>query len=177
MKDKIILNKKEFEGRTFFYNDFGCARHYRTSFRLWINKNLVKNEMNPEGKEVYYIELPCKNAKIEKTEKGTIVMRNNDSYNTYYLEPIICGYRGQSTFEIINDPEALIYVFEEYESPRGNLGIKRGGIISSKKTKLIIQVTKTGRDINNYIYYLKLDLDGNNEEIEVPNIEDLQLLE
>jgi hypothetical protein len=169
-KDKIILNEKSFEDKTFYYNDLGCARHWNPSFRLWINKTLVLTEKNEN-----YIEFPLKGAKVEKTEKGTLVLRKDEKYNTFYLPTRSCGFRGKSWFSVINDMDALIYTFEEYESPRGNLGIKRGGIISSQKNEIILRIESNGR-AGYESYYMKMDVDGNVEAIELPP-EDFSLLE
>ena len=46
---------KEFEGKRFYYIDFGSEVHGRTSFRLWVSHLLVKKD-EESGKE--YVEFP-----------------------------------------------------------------------------------------------------------------------
>ena len=177
-KKKLILNTEiTFENKNYYYVDIGKAKDWKPSFRLWVNREVTLAFYDNKGKEILFILLPAICTKVERTEDGTIIMRKNEEgYHTYYLDALICGYSGESNFEVVNDPDALIYIFEEYQSPKGNLGIKRGGLITSKKTELIIKAIINGRDINEE-YFLKLDLDGNKEEIEIPNFKDMKLLE
>jgi len=174
MKDKIFLKKKSFENKDFYFTDFGSARHWRPSFRLWVNKSLVLTEKNENNEEVYYIELPIRGAKIEKTEKGTLVMRKEEGYNIFFLPTRSCGYRGESWFSVVDDPESNVYVFENYESPRGNLGIKRGGLIVTKKDEITVMVESNGREgYSNY--HMKINLNGDAEGIEL-NKDEMELL-
>jgi len=174
MKDKIFLKKKSFEGKDFYYIDFGSAKHWQPSFRLWVNKSLISIEKNENGEDVYFIELPIRGAKVEKTEKETLVLRKDEEYNTFYLPTQSCGYRGESWFSIVNDPERDVYVFENYESPRGNLGIKRGGLIVSKKDEIMVMVESNGREgYSNH--HMKINLNGDAEGIEL-NKDEMELL-
>lgn len=135
-KEKIPLS----EERGFYYADFGSETHGRTSFRLWVNRKLVKRDEqgNP------YIEFPIR-ATIHRTEKGTLVLR--PSQNSVVFDVFIrCGYRGGSNIEVKSDIRNIV-PYSIYRSPRGSLGISDGALIEADVSKLpvVIEWHRSGR--------------------------------
>jgi len=137
---KEYLSTKTFNDKQFFYLDFGKETHGRISFRLWVNRKLVKrdNENKP------YIEFPISNAKIIKTEKGNLVLRPSEGWNTFDLF-VECGYRGSSAIEILQPEDAEKYTYSIYRSPLGSLGVSEGKLVCAKADKVIFRWKKTGR--------------------------------
>ena len=134
---RIDVSFKENEhGDKFPYIDLGYETHGRISFRLWVSGRMV--EKDEDG---YYLEFPMK-GKIERTEKGNLVLRPSDDYVVYFVfEP--CGYRGSSSIKILS-PETEAFWFSEYSSPRGSLGVSLGALINAKGS-LKYRWEKTGR--------------------------------
>ncbi len=163
---RISIKFNEYDGKKFYYADFGSETHGRTSFRLWVSSKLVQKD-NETGKE--YIEFPLK-AVIIETEKGTKVLK--PSSDTFVFDIFVpCGYRGGSNYEILSDTisEHRYYMFE---SPRGNLGVSVGGLIVTKQDKIKIKWNRTGRTYGTpakgyRMYYY----DGRVEEID--NLEEM----
>jgi len=171
---KIKLQKKVVEGKTFYYIDIGKEEHYRPSFRLWINRQLVQTD---EGGE--YISFPIQNARVIRTEKGNYVLRPEENWNTFKVG-VLCGYRGTSTFKVLEPAEAEIFSYKEYASQLGSLGISEYALVSVKSDKVKIRWERTGRLYGDApegitIYYS----DGKIEEIEglQDGLEALQELE
>jgi hypothetical protein len=137
---RIYLEKKVFEGRTYYFTDVGSGRHGRASFRLWVNGNLVKTD--EEGKE--FIEFPIENARIVKTEKGSYVLRPASGWYVFNAG-IEAGYRGTSAFRVLEPEEAEIFEYVIYHSPVGSLGISHYALINTQKDKLKIKWERDGR--------------------------------
>jgi hypothetical protein len=141
MKERMIIEKKEIEGRTFYFKNFGREYHGKSSFQLWINLKLVNFE-NEKGEP--YIEFPCENAKIIRTEKENLVLRPCEGWYVFKVG-VECGYRGESSFEILEPQGCEVFKFQEYHSPAGNLGISTYGLINSPFSKIKIKWKRTGR--------------------------------
>jgi hypothetical protein len=167
------VNKKIVEGKVFYYCPFGSETHGTPSFILWVSSKLV--EKDEEGRD--YLKFPAVNAKIIKTDKGNYVLKKIDGWITYNVG-VRCGYRGSSSYKLINPiGDEIQIVYRVYESPRGNLGISKYGIISTRQDPLRISYERTGRlygepDKGILIYYS----DGRIEEITDIDDEDLNEL-
>jgi hypothetical protein len=140
MKTKVYIDKKEIEGKTFYFKNYGDGYHGSIDFRLWINRKLVK--VDEEGKE--YIELPCENARIIKTEKGNLVLRSCEGWTVFNVG-VECGYRGASNFEILEPQNCEIFKYEIYHSPVGSLGISTYGLVNSPSPKIKVKWERSGR--------------------------------
>jgi hypothetical protein len=142
--NKVRIGKKEIEGKIYFYKDWGSEVHGKTSFRLWINRKLVK--FDEEGEP--YIEFPCVNAKIMRTEKGNLVLRGCEGWVVFRVG-VICGYRGESYFEILDPKDCEIFEYKKFSSPIGSLGISRYALVnvpcSGLDTTLKVKYSRTGR--------------------------------
>ena len=134
------LSYKEFEGKKFYYLDFGSESHGRTSFRLWINRRLIQK--NEEGKEI--VEFPAINARIERTPKENYVLRPAEGYTTFDIY-VSCGYRGGSSIEILRPEPEIVLDYFVYRSPRGSLGVSCGKVVSVKGSEIIYKWSKSGR--------------------------------
>ena len=140
---RLPLNYRETDGKQFFYVDIGSEVHGRPSFRLWVSGRLVQKETK-DNQVYYFLEFPVLNAGIARTEKGTLVLRpaqDNVTYNV--LVP--CGYRGGSSLEVVSPEMAQVYLYEEYSSPRGNLGVSQGAIIVAPLGSIRVRWERTGR--------------------------------
>ncbi len=125
--ERLSLNYRETEGKQFFYVDVGSETHDRPSFRLWVSGRLVQKETK-DGQVYYFLKFPVLNAGIARTEKGTLVLRPMPDSVTYNVL-VSCGYRGSSSFKVVSPEMTQIYLYEEYSSPLGNLGVSQGGIV------------------------------------------------
>jgi hypothetical protein len=134
------LEVKEFEGRRFYYLDVGSGYHGKANFRLWVNAGLVN--FDEGGKP--YIEFPISNARIVKTEKGNLVLRSYEGWYVFDVG-IVCGYRGSSSFEILEGDDVELFEYVIYSSPVGSLGISHYGLVNAKSDKLKVKWNRTGR--------------------------------
>jgi hypothetical protein len=164
---KWYVEKKVVEGKTFYYKDVGFTAHGKPSFRLWINKQFVEQDGGEE-----FIQLPLKGARIVRTEKGNLVLRPEQGWNTFVVG-VPCGYRGESGFQVLEPHEG--YEYKVYDSERGSLGVSTYALICTQTDKVQIQWWRTGRLYGDSprgvtIYYL-----DHEETIETEDgIEDLE---
>lgn len=170
-KKRILVGKKEAEGKIFYFADIGSEVHDRKSFRLWISSSLVERE-EKDGIEIEFITLPQKGVDIKKTEKGTLVLKKgpNNLFDIY----VSSGYRGYSNFEVLS-PTEMILPYAVYRSPRGNLGISKGALVLTKEPYVKYKWQKTGRlygDPEKGISIIYVD--GKKEELS--GVEDLEEL-
>jgi len=168
-KTKLYVEAKEFEGKKFFFKDFGSEVHGKPSFRLWINRQFVEKDEQGE-----FIQLPLKNAKVVKTEKGNLVLRPEQGWNTFAVG-VPCGYRGESGLQVEEDHEG--YMYQIYASERGSLGISTYALICTQSDKVTIEWWRTGRLYGDSprgitVYYL----DGHEETLDrtEDGVEDLE---
>jgi len=178
---RLSLNYRETEGRQFFYGDIGSEAHGRPSFRLWVSGRLVQKETK-DSQVYYFLKFPVINAGIVRTEKGTLVLRPAQDTVTYNVL-VSCGYRGSSSFEVVSPEMTQVYLYEEYSSPLGNLGVSQGGIVVAPLGSIKFKWERTGRLYGSAPTGItKLYPDGREETIDrVEDVEDLnelgQLLE
>jgi len=137
---RIYLEQKVFEGRTYYFTDVGSGRHGRPSFRLWVNGNLVKTD----DKGNPFIEFPVKDARIVKTGKGSYVLRPSPGWNVFDVG-VEAGYRGTSTFRVLEPEETETFEYVIYHSPVGSLGISHYALINAHKDRLKIKWERDGR--------------------------------
>jgi len=138
--EAYYLSKTQAEESTFYYLKVGKMGHGQPCFHLWINRKLV--QMNQEGRE--YISFPVRDAKIIKTEKGNLVLRPYQGWNTFRVG-VGCGYRGRSKYEILAPKEVEIFAFKEFRSPQGSLGISEFALVCSTSDRVKIRWERTGR--------------------------------
>jgi len=139
---RLPLKYKETEGKKFFYMDVGSETHGRPSFRLWVTQKLVQEEIK-DNQIKHYLKFPV-NAEIVKTEKGTLVLRPAQDTVTYNVL-IPCGYRGSSSLGVVSPETAQVYLYKEYSSPLGNLGVSKGGIVVAPLGSIKVQWDRSGR--------------------------------
>lgn len=169
---KYCVNAQEIEGKKFYYVDFGSETHGRKSFRLWLSSRLITKEKTKDGQEIEVIKFPIK-AYVERKESGTLVLKPSENCWTFDVY-VPCGYRGDGTIDIRSDFETVHWYYE-YQSPKGNLGISAGGLITTKNNYVKIRWERTGRLYGDppkgiRIYYS----DGRIEDIEeIENLEEL----
>jgi hypothetical protein len=139
MEEKIYIGKRIIDEKKFFVECWGSECHGKPSFLLWINRKLVKIAGDKE-----YIILPCKDAKIIKTEKGNLVLRPCVGWHVFKVG-VECGYRGESWFEILDPTDCEIFEYKVFHSPLGSLGISRYGLVNSPSPKIKVKWTRSGR--------------------------------
>lgn len=138
-KGKVYVEVREADGHRFPYVDIGAGFHGRPSFRLWISEKLLSQAEG--GKE--FLAFPAR-AAVVKTEKGSLVLRPAEDKTTYNIL-VDSGFRGGAELEVLT-PGAEVYRYEEYASPRGNLGISSGAIVVVPATAVLkVQWSRTGR--------------------------------
>lgn len=140
---KVSLKAKEAGVEKFYYIPFGCGCHGKTDFYLWINKKLVKFDESGNP----YTEFPAQNCKVIKTEKGNYVLRPEEGWTTFISVGEKCGYRGSSSFEILEPPKEMVVLlgYTIYDSPVGSLGVSNYGVVSVNGKELTIRWERTGR--------------------------------
>jgi len=134
---KIKVN--EVEGKKFYFMDLGNERNFQ---RVWINSFYFESELRGimnEYKEVLGV---FRNARVEKTQKGNIIIRKGDR-NLFFIM-VKCGYRGSSSIKVLGNDNDVIQ-FDYYHSPRGNLGISSGVVVSTKRDSIKIEWKRSGR--------------------------------
>lgn len=159
MKSKYKISFKTDEnGNKYPFLDIGSERHRRTSFRLWIEKELLSKS---EGD--YFIYFPIM-ATIETTNKGSLVLRAraSDNYHTYDIL-VKCGFRGGSEFDVLT-PYKQKFDYKIYKSQVGSLGISDGALIVSKEPQVKYKWRKTGRLYGKKAYGLTILKSNGKEE-------------
>jgi hypothetical protein len=147
-KEKFYVSKVEDEkGRKFFYIPFGSEVHGKISFRLWVSPHLLEED----EKGGLYVEFPVQGARLKKgkNEKSWILIPDVGYWTAHYYIP--CGYRGNSSFSVLEPNEYMVAKFYEYHSPRGALGISEGGLISVPIANEYIKIkwSRSGRTYGN----------------------------
>lgn len=166
----MILSVKEFEGRKFYYYDFGSEAHGRTSFRLWINHKIIERLPRTEEGKIK-LEFPLVDAEIVKTEKGNYVLRpakGKYTFNVYQAS----GYRGDAFIKIVKPKAAIEIVYYVYQSPLGSTGIDEGKLLTVDVPEITVVWHRTGRTYGaphkgmRHLVYVR-DGEVKEEEIEV----------
>lgn len=135
VKHRVSFKTDE-NGNKYPFLDIGSERHGKVSFRLWVEKELLSKS---EGH--YFVFFPIR-ATLEKTSKGSLVLRKSQKFYTYDIL-VECGFRGGSEFEVIVAHKRFDYKI--YESEVGSLGISAGALIVSEKKQIKYKWRKTGR--------------------------------
>ncbi len=137
---KLYLYQKKVEDKTFYYVVIGSETHGRPTYRLWINRKLLTDELI----EAWRFSFPVKGARIETgKDNRTLILKPDPNRNVfYYLKK--CGYRGDSSVEVDCD-DCKVYKFWEYSSPRGSTGISEGVLVETSSEKIKVRWSRTGR--------------------------------
>jgi len=143
---KVAFRENE-RGRKFPFVDIGSETHGRISFRLWVNKRFIQphivnnHAIYDEKTERWYniknfqdgfeIVFPIHDARIEKTSKGSLVLRPCKG-STVYNIMVPCGHRGGAGIDVLSPPvsDDDVFRYQEYRSARGNLGIDEGALVN-----------------------------------------------
>ncbi|MEN3039820.1 MAG: hypothetical protein ABDI07_11870, partial [Candidatus Kryptonium sp.] len=155
---KISLMIKQGEdGKSYYLSPWGSGFHGRVSFYTWYNFRVLdfQNQDKPVAK------FPIQ-GKIEKGQKENVYIIRPDEERIVFPFITKCGFRGSSKILEINPSPEIVLRFEEYKSPRGNLGVSEGALIQVRRSDfpLKIKVKYTGRlygDPPEMIYLLKLE--------------------
>jgi|GEM_PF-1398415 len=142
---KVEFREDE-RGRKFPFIDIGEEDHGKPSFRLWVSGRFVRPRIidahavwdeerqtwyHPKVQDGYEVIFPVPNARIERTQKGSLVMRPHEGSMVYNIM-VLCGYRGGADIDVVSldfDSED-VFRYQEYRSPRGNLGIDAGALVN-----------------------------------------------
>ncbi|MEM5804098.1 MAG: hypothetical protein QW350_05190 [Candidatus Aenigmatarchaeota archaeon] len=146
------IKVKEVEGKKFFCIEVDDCR---STFRVWINP--IYYYENLEGKVKKYFLGVFRNATLQKTQKGTIIIKKGRN-NIFFIK-VKCGYRGTSSFDVLS-PHLSVHKFYYKHSPNGSLGISEMGLIETAEEYLKIQWKRTGRlygDPSRGVSIIKLD--------------------
>lgn len=137
-KVTIPVKVKETAEGTFYFIEVGSETHGRISARLWVSSRLVEDR----GKEKVVV-FPA-SARIERTPRGTIILKPSSDHLTYYVL-VPCGYRGSSTVEVIEPTPVEAIPFKVYKSPVGSLGISQGMLVVVPAGPVKYRWTRSGR--------------------------------
>ena len=112
------------------FNYFTIPVNYYRDQKVWVNKNLVKDEIINN------------NAEFVITDKKSRVLKlDNKKYVLLYVEE---GYRGSSNIKNVENGKIVESGFE-YASQRGSLGIGEIALIEIEKFPCKIEFTRNGR--------------------------------
>lgn len=125
MQKQIEVTRYETTEGEFYFALIGSETHGKPSIKLWISKRLVSADKDGN----YILVFPVQKARIEKTAKGSLVMRVNDNWMVHYIF-VPCGYRGGSSINILQPPMAEVFEFQEYRSPLGSIGKSVGALVN-----------------------------------------------
>jgi hypothetical protein len=135
---EINIQEKEAEGVKFYYVDISSSR---ANFRVWINPNYYKNELEGKLKNRYMIGI-LRNARIEKTSKGSIVVKKGNN-NIFFIR-VKCGFRGDSEFKVLSSAVNVIE-FGYKHSPNGSLGVSACGLVETAEDHIKLEWKRSGR--------------------------------
>ena len=127
--------RKEVNGKEFYYIKMGKEDHGKPSFILWVNPKLI-------DKSKGYIEFPI-NATLVKGVKDYILKPTNDPrwvFNVY----VECGLNGRAEIKVLS-PYIQKVDYLDYRSPRGSVGINKGALIETDIDYVKIKFWRTGR--------------------------------
>jgi hypothetical protein len=172
MKEKVYLEKKEADGKTFFYLPLGERRD--KFLILWVSSSFVKTD----EKGHHYIEFPVEGVVLKKGKGRGLILKRGDKNLFKVLIP--CGYRGKGYIDKVvadGDDNPEVYEFTEFRSPRGSLGVDTGALILTSADKVKVFWSKTGRLYGSPNRGVKiLYLDGRVEELTCVDDEELEML-
>ena len=158
---KVEFREDE-RGRKFPFVDMGSETHGRTSFRLWVSGRFVRPRIidahavwdeerqtwyHPKVQDGYEVVFPVHDARIEKTPKGSLVLRPCKGSTVYNIF-VRCGYRGGADINVLSPDVSAddVFRYREYRSARGNLGVDEGALVNCPvDTPLKYNWRKTGR--------------------------------
>lgn len=135
---EIYIKEKEVENKKFYCIEIDDAR---STHRVWVNPFYFHDEIEGKQLKKYFLGV-FRNARIEKTQKGTLVIKKGT--NNIFFVRIKCGYRGTSTFEILSNALS-VHKFYYRHSQNGSLGVSEMGIIETPEDYVKIQWKRTGR--------------------------------
>jgi len=165
---EITIIEKETNGTKFYCVEIDDTR---STHRIWVNPSYYKKEL--EGKIKEYFLGVFRNARIEKTQKGNLVIKQGN--NNVFLVRVKCGYRGESSFEVLSN-SINVYKFYYKHSPNGSLGISEMGLIETAKDYIKIEWKRSGRLYGNPSRGVSvIKVDGSIEDI--PDISDQEIEE
>jgi len=157
---KVEFREDE-QGRKFPFIDIGEEDHGKPSFRLWVSGRFVRPHIidahavwdeerqtwyHPKVQDGYEVVFPVHDARIEKTPKGSLVLRpcNGGTVHNIFVR---CGYRGRAVITVLTPSvgEGDIFRYREYRSPRGNLGVDEGALVNCPVYTLKYKWQRSGR--------------------------------
>jgi len=144
MKKFNLTEVEGVDGKRYYYFDLGSEVHYRPTYRVWVHPSLVEKEIKDE-KISFYVKLPLKGVDVfpGKHPKTLVIRPGGRNLFYFYCPP---GYRGESEFEVVEaSPATEVYLFFEYQSERGSLGVGRGALIATESDKVVVEWRRTGR--------------------------------
>lgn len=136
--------REDEKGQKFPFIDVGSETHGRSSFRLWVASRLLTKNKDSELELAF----PVVNAKITKTEKGSLVLRYTEGWTVYEVF-IRCGYRGSSSLKVVEPDGTESFPYCIYSSQTGSLGTSDGALVNVLSGKTLkIQYHRSGRRID-----------------------------
>jgi len=171
---KLYLYEKSVDGKTFYYVEIGSETHGRPTYRMWINKKLLTEEILQER----WFPFPVKGARIEDGQSSrTLILKPSPGRNVFYYSKK-CGFRGSSNVEVYDCEDCKVFKFWIYSSPRGSTGISEGVLVETSKDTIKVKWERSGR-----LYgappkgITMLHVDGRIEELPIEDEELLKELE
>jgi len=155
----------------FYFIQVGKREYFRPHRTIWLTPKLIRNERGEE-----FVEFPLK-GKIVVTEKGTVKLLSSAEHTTYDVF-VGCGFRGESTFEVL-DPVVAKIDYVNFHSERGSLGVSRGALVTvDGERPLRVRYTRSGRLYGAHATGIKIFYpDGrveDFEDVDFAEIEDLK---
>jgi hypothetical protein len=154
----LPVRERNLENKKFKYVEVGAEEFFKPSAIIWIKDE----ELISYG----YLEFPMKNVDLIQISEKHYVLTKGDK-NLYYI--IVNAPRG-GTSEI--EPSTFVnktYLFKEYKSKKGRLGISAGALVLTKKEEITVKWTKEEEDGKKEKGIVSINIDGDviEEELEI----------
>jgi hypothetical protein len=152
------------KGFAYFELVAGSHDHIRT--RVWVNNALVKKSA-PEDGELEFVEFPVREAKVSRTDKGSLVLRPCEGWTVYCIE-MSSGYRGSCSIEVTGGE--VMASGSKYHSPQGNLGETAWALVNAQGP-IHVAGRRTGRRVDKEEVEYTIYPDGRVDQAEEEGLE------
>lgn len=177
-----IKYKEVPDGTKFYFIEVGRKQYRKPDLLVWISSKFLSQAIESEnrfGRKMILLQFPVNNAKITKTERGSIVLKYEPGWKTFNVE-IQPGFRGRGELEILepqDDSRIARYVI--YKSEIGSKGVGQGALISIQPSERIrYRWLKSGRLYGNPpTGVVEIDYNGKRRSLEgAESFEDVEVL-
>jgi hypothetical protein len=159
MKQKWGVEKKEFDGKTYFFIKIGSRWFGEPDFLVWVSPKLVNQDQDG-----FFIGFPVENVDLVEGKRDLILLPGDKNV---FNVTVPCGDYSDSKFEIITP--GIMFEYQVWSS-KGNSS--RGALVLTESAYVKFRWKRTGETYGSpsegvsiiYIDGGKMDLEGNEED-------------